>query len=90
MSDDPKRSDRPTSVEADALPPDDAEVHHALNIPIGEPDPTEWPDPYDRRPDPLGPEGRPTSGSQSTSQPHPSQDPEAEPWEGPKRDRVDD
>ena len=25
----------------------------------------------------------------STSQSHPSQDPGAEPWEGPKRDRLD-
>jgi hypothetical protein len=30
--------------------------HHALNQPASNPDPTEWPDPYERRPDPRGPE----------------------------------
>jgi hypothetical protein len=69
----------------------DPEPHHALNNPAEEPDPTEWPDPYDRRPDPRGPgEPDPQTGSGSTSEPHPSQDPEAEPWEGPKRDKVDE
>jgi hypothetical protein len=63
--------------------------HHDLNNPVGEPDETEWPDPYDKREDPRG-EGHPPTGSRSTSEPHPSQDPEAEPWEGPKRDKVDD
>lgn len=73
--------------------------HSALNTPIGEPDPTEWPDPYDRREDPrdvpageemtFGEEAHPPTGATSTSEPHPNQDPEAEPWEGPKRDRVD-
>jgi hypothetical protein len=74
--------------------------HHALNTPVGEPDPTEWPDPYDRREDPrdpadpdhapFGAEPHPPTGSTSTSEPNPKQDPEAEPWaEGPKRDKVD-
>ena len=77
----------------------DPSHHHALNHPVSEPDPTEWPDPYDRREDPrhpadpdrqpFGDQPRPPTGSVSTSEPHPSQDPEAEPWEGPKRDRVD-
>jgi hypothetical protein len=67
----------------------DPEPHHALNNPVGEPDPTEWPDPYEQRPDPRD-DDHPPTGSTSTSEPHPSQDPEAEPWEGPKRDRVDD
>ncbi len=78
----------------------DPDPHHALNTPVGEPDPTEWPDPYDRRDDPRDPAAggempfgdapHTPSGSQSTSEPHPSQDPEAEPWEGPKRDKVDE
>jgi hypothetical protein len=78
----------------------DPTPHHALNNPVGEPDPTEWPDPYEREPDPrdpldlaneqFGEEPHPPTGSTSTSEPHPSQDPEAEPWEGPKRDKVDD
>jgi hypothetical protein len=63
--------------------------HHELNNPVGEPDETEWPDPYEKREDPRD-EDHPPTGSQSTSEPHPSQDPEAEPWEGPKRDKVDD
>ena len=63
--------------------------HHALNNPVGEPDPTEWPDPYDKREDPRD-EDHPQTGSRSTSEPHPSQDPEAEPWEGPKRDKIDE
>jgi hypothetical protein len=67
----------------------DPDPHDALNNPIDDPDETEWPDPYDKREDPRG-GGHPPTGSESTSEPHPSQDPEAEPWEGPKRDKVDD
>lgn len=78
----------------------DRDPHHVLNTPVGEPDPTEWPDPYDRRPDPRDPVGQgeepfgeaphtPT-GAESTSEPNPKQDPEAEPWaEAPKRDKLD-
>ena len=33
----------------------DRDPHHALNNPVGEPDPTEWPDPYDSREDPRDP-----------------------------------
>ena len=78
----------------------DASPHHALNNPVGEPDPTEYPDPYERREDPrdppdpdgepFGEEPHPPTGSTSTSEPHPSQDPRAEPHEGPKRDKLDD
>lgn len=67
----------------------DPDPHHALNNPAEEPDETEWPDPYDKRPDPRD-EHHPATGSTSTSEPHPSQDPEAEPWEGPKRDHLDE
>jgi hypothetical protein len=73
--------------------------HAPLNTPVGQPDPTEWPDPYEQRADPrdlpggeemaFGNEPHPPTGATSTSEPHPAQDPEAEPWEGPKRDRVD-
>ncbi len=72
--------------------------HSALNNPITEPDLTEWPDPYDHREDPRDPgeemvfggdAGHTPPGAISTSEPHPSQDPEAEPVEGPKRDKVD-
>lgn len=78
----------------------DPSPHHALNNPVVEdPDPTEWPDPYEKRPDPRDPEDpdgmpfgeepHPINGATSTSDPHPSQDPEAERWEGPKRDKLD-
>lgn len=54
----------------------------------------------DRRPDPrdpIGPDGEPfgevphtPTGAESTSEPNPKQDPEAQPWaEGPKRDKLD-
>ncbi len=33
----------------------DRDPHHALNNPIGDPDPTEYPDPYEKRPDPRDP-----------------------------------
>jgi hypothetical protein len=78
----------------------DAEPHHALSNPAEDPDPTEWPDPYERRDDPrdppdpddapFGEEPHAPAGSISTSEPHPSQDPEArDRWEGPKRDKLD-
>lgn len=73
----------------------DREPHHVLNNPVTDPDPTEWPDPYDKREDPRDPAGsdgeepRPAHGATSTSEPHPSKDPEAPDWEGPKRDKLD-
>jgi hypothetical protein len=33
----------------------DQDPHHVLNNPATDPDPTEWPDPYDKRPDPRDP-----------------------------------
>jgi hypothetical protein len=77
----------------------DPTPYSSLNNPVGEPNPTEWPDPYEKREDPLDPpdpdgqpfgeEPRAPVGGTSTSQPHPSQDPEAPDWEGPKRDKLD-
>ena len=75
----------------------DPSPHHALNNPVGEPDPTEWPDPYERREDPrepaelaFGEQPHPPTGALSTGAPHPADDLEAEPAEGPKRDKVDE
>ena len=76
----------------------DRSPHHALNTPVGEPDPTEWPDPYERREDPRAPaEGmtfgdapHPHQGATSTSEPHPNDDIEAEPVEAPAREHLDD
>jgi hypothetical protein len=75
----------------------DPHPHSALSNPVGDPDPTEWPDPYEKREDPRDPAGpggqeppHPPAGATSTSEPHPSEDPEAgERWEGPKRDKLD-
>jgi hypothetical protein len=80
----------------------DPSPYRALSNPVVDnPDPTEWPDPYEQREDPrdpgdpdgqpFGAEPHPASGSISTSEPHPSKDPEAgDRWEGPKRDKLDD
>lgn len=46
--------------------------HHALNNPVGQPDETEWPDPYEKRPDPRG--EAPAPAPPSTSEPHPPTD----------------
>ena len=86
MSPDEREDRREKTGEGDRSK--DPTPHHVLSSPVGEPDPTEWPDPYEQRPDPRD-EDHPPTGSTSTSEPHPAQDPEAEPWEGPKRDRVD-
>lgn len=67
----------------------DPEPHHALNNPVGEPDPTEYPDPYDEREDPRD-QPHPPTGSTSTSEPHPAQDPQAKPSEPPEGDKLDD
>lgn len=75
--------------------------HHELNNPVGEPDPTEWPDPYERRDDPrdpADPDGMPfgesphaPTGSTSTSEPHHDQDPIAAEREAKRnRDKLDD
>jgi hypothetical protein len=72
----------------------DREPHHALNNPVGDPDLTEYPDPYEKREDPrdqfdtgntvdgggeaLKEEPRSEPGATSTSEPHPDADPEAQ------------
>lgn len=67
---------------------DEPTPHSPLSNPLRDPDPTEWPDPYEKRDDPrdppdpdgepFGEEAHPPTGSTSTSEPHPSQDPEVE------------
>ncbi len=75
--------------------------HHELNNPIDDPDPTEWPDPYEKRPDPRDPEDpdaepfgdgpHSPTGATSTSEPHPQQDIEAgDRARPPERDKLDD
>jgi hypothetical protein len=79
----------------------DRDPHHALNFPASDPDPTEWPDPYDNRPDPrdppdpdeelFGEDAHPASGATSTSDPrHQQDDPETPNWKAPDRDNLDE
>jgi hypothetical protein len=99
MDDRPDRDETPTGFpEPPGKDPgdisQDREPHHVLNHPVTDPDPTEWPDPYDKREDPRDPgeKAHPPTNAASTSDPrHPQDDPEgADRWEGPKRDKVDD
>lgn len=68
--------------------------HGELSTPVGEPDPTEWPDPYEQREDPRdprSPDRHTIPGALSTSEPHPDQDIEAgDRANPPQRDRLDD
>ena len=78
----------------------DPSPHHSLSTPVGEADPTEWPDPYERREDPryppdpdeepFGEEPHPAVGSESTSEPHPDADIEAPQTNPPQRDKLDE
>ncbi|MBV9805327.1 MAG: hypothetical protein JO130_19165 [Solirubrobacterales bacterium] len=87
----------PNEPSEPGQPPD---PHHVLNNPATDPDPTEWPDPYEKRPDPrdpTGPDGQPfgdeahaPTGATSTSEPHPDQDIEASQVNPPHRDKLDD
>jgi hypothetical protein len=65
-----REQEPPKPLRPDAADPQDPEPHHALSNPADEPDPTEYPDPYDRRPDPKGP-GQEEPAAPSTSEPHP-------------------
>jgi len=94
------RGQPPGSDPGDISREQHPDPHHSLNNPVGEPDPTEWPDPYERRPDPRFPEQAPLAGAAedehtpggalSTSEPHPDQDIEAPYTEAPKRERLDE
>lgn len=56
----------------DANPGDlshDPTPYRSLSNPVGEPDETEWPDPYEKRPDPR--DDAPAPKPPSTSEPHP-------------------
>ena len=58
--------------------------HGELSNPVRDPDPTEFPDPYDKRPDPRGPEeaGEPGPKGPSTSEPPPPVSHDREHYEG--------
>lgn len=78
----PAAADRPVKPK---------DPHHELNNPVvDDPDLTEYPDPYDKREDPLA-EPHPQTGAESTSEPPLSQDPEVENGgRPPRRDKLDD
>lgn len=92
----------PAAPDPRSAPPGEEgrDPHHVLNNPVGEPDPTEWPDPYDRRPDPRFPARDPLAGEAeevhtpegalSTSEPHPDQDIEESRSQSLKRDKLDE
>jgi hypothetical protein len=71
------------------VPPSERDVRHALNEPASDPGPTEWPDPYDKRPDPRNPDVEAVeidfgdvhtpTGATSTSEPQHELDPEVDP-----------
>jgi hypothetical protein len=74
--------------------------HQALNNPVGEPDETEYPDPFETRPDPrdpadpdgapFGEEPHPATGAESTSEPPLENDPEhPEGGRPPRRENLD-
>jgi hypothetical protein len=103
----PKAAPRPKPAaekpKPDAEPgnrSDDKGPHQALNNPIGDPDQTEYPDPYETRPDPrdpvdpdgapFGEEPHPATGAESTSEPPLENDPEhPEGGRPPRRENLD-
>jgi hypothetical protein len=88
----PKAAVEPGNISGDKEP------HRALNNPVVDPDETEYPDPYEKRDDPLGPGGapfgeetHPPTGAESTSEPPREQDLEAEDHgRPPRRENLDD
>jgi hypothetical protein len=103
----PKAAPKPKPAAAKAKPDGepgnrshDKGPHQALNNPVGEPDETEYPDPFETRPDPrdpadpdgapFGEEPHPATGSGSTSEPPLENDPEhPEGGRPPRRDNLD-
>ena len=60
--------------------------HGDLSNPVEDPDPTEYPDPYEKRPDPRGPDSDdPASRAPSTSEPHPTKSHDRQHYEGDER-----
>jgi hypothetical protein len=106
----PKRAAPPATTGTDAPTVPGAEPgdqrggkdpHHSLNNPVVDPDPTEYPDPFDKREDPRAPqdpdgapfgeEPHPATGAESTSEPPRSQDPEVgDRAKPPRRENLDD
>ena len=69
----------------DPHPDPDREPHHDLSNPVVDPDPTEYPDPYEDRADPRDPEASDAATPRpgSTSDPRPPRNPDEQ-----RRDRT--
>jgi hypothetical protein len=87
----PKAKAKPAPKPKADKPVKPKDPHHELNNPVvDDPDLTEYPDPYDKREDPLA-EDHPQTGAESTSEPPLQQDPEVENGgKPPRRDNLDD
>lgn len=70
----PKPAAKAKAASSSKAKPKEPGPHHVLNNPVGDPDPTEWPDPFDKREDPLGPGNTPAPGAISTSEPAASEE----------------
>jgi hypothetical protein len=80
------RDEQEREVEAARREQIGGDPHGDLSNPVGEPDPTEHPDPYEKRPDPRGPDAEePSPRAPSTSEPHPPQSHDREHYEGDER-----
>ena len=91
----PKPSVEPGNISLDREHP-----HRALSNPVGDPDETEYPDPFETREDPrdpgdpdgdlFGAEVHPPTGAASTSEPPPALDPEVgDRAKPPRRENLD-
>ena len=87
MPDEKRQEDRRRERESgdgeplhpDATDPRAKDPHSALNHPAGDPDPTEFPDPYDQRPDPRDPASVDTPASPGQGSPKEDADRPANP-----------
>jgi len=70
----------------DAADPRSPEPRHALSNPASEPDPTEYPDPYERRPDPRGPDHDGPAAPSTSEPPPPRNYDELKPVKGDRED----
>lgn len=89
----PDRDWRSRLRDGETVDEDRGSPHSELSNPAVDPDPTEWPDPYDKREDPrdaADDEGgrRAEPGAISTSEPYPAADPEGSYKHPPGKDRL--
>jgi hypothetical protein len=66
-----RESEPAAPLRPDASDPRSDDPHDALSSPAEDADPTEYPDPFEKRPDPRGPESSDRAPGPSTSEPPP-------------------